>query len=298
MPADTVITRDGPVAVPLDYQVPTGTEIFPRSLSVSFDGSGAAGAYVPVLEVIAPNGHVTAYCARQTEVAAGESVLVSFFPGVAEADSSSSSDSGSGGISSLASPTGTILVGLPTGPDSTVDLPVTGVAAGTYGDSLTVPQITVDAEGRATLLTDVAIASGAGGGIVQVSKVALTSGDLTTSSTSFVDATGLTTTITTGAHRCVVIFTAAGHAPGVNNNMAVDLAIDGTRQGQTYGLVITQAANANVHNENLSFVYVTDALSAGSHTFKIQWRVDAGTGTLFASAGVTPAILTVLELGV
>ncbi len=134
--------------------------------------------------------------------------------------------------------------------------------------------------------------------LVQVSTVSLTSGDLTTTSTSFTDATGLTTTITTGAHRCLVIFSAAGHNNGSGSNIAVDLAIDGTRQGQTYGL-LTHAGQAGSNaNDSLGFVYLTNALSAASHTFKIQFRVDGGTGTIFASTGVTPAILTVIELGI
>jgi hypothetical protein len=96
----------------------------------------------------------------------------------------------------------------------------------------------------------------------------------------------------------LVIFSASGHNSGTGNNLAVDLAIDGTRQGQTYGLNVIQAAGTSVPNSNLGFVYLTAALTAASHTFKIQWRVDGTTGTLFASTGVTPAILTVIELGI
>lgn len=134
--------------------------------------------------------------------------------------------------------------------------------------------------------------------IPQVSKVSVTSGDLTTSSTTFVDATGLTTTITTGAHRCLVIFSGNAHVSGTTINAAFDLAVDGTRQGQTYGLTIAQqSGSASSPNMPVGFTYLTSALSAASHTFKIVWRVDgSGTGTLFASTGVTPAILTVIEL--
>lgn len=139
--------------------------------------------------------------------------------------------------------------------------------------------------------------SGAGfaGGIVQASKVALTSGDLTTSSTSFVDATGLTTTITTGGRRCLVIFQAAGNNNVANDNTAVDLAIDGTRQGGAYGLQFVSAGGAG-DNGDLGFTFLTDELAPGSHTFKIQFRVDGGTGKIWASSSVSPATLTVIEL--
>lgn len=143
--------------------------------------------------------------------------------------------------------------------------------------------------------------AGGGGGsasIIQVSQVSLTSGNLTTSSTTFVDATGVTTTITTGAHRCLVLFSAAGFNNTSGDNIAVDLAIDGTRQGQAYGLTLGQSTGAAAISHNLSFTFLTAALSAAAHTFKIMWRVDGvSTGTLFASTTVTPAILTVIELG-
>jgi hypothetical protein len=133
--------------------------------------------------------------------------------------------------------------------------------------------------------------------IVQVSKISLTSGDLTTSSTSFTDATGLTTTITTGAHRCLVMFCGTVLVQA-NTDVSVDLAIDGTRQGQTHGLIISgnNASNSVYYNE--SFTYLTDSLSAASHTFKIQWKTTSGTGTLNASTGLTPAFLIVVELGI
>lgn len=161
MPADAVITRDGPVAVPLDYLVPTGTEIVPRSISAKLDGTNAAGAFVPVLEVIAPNGHVTAYCARRLNIAAGASVLVSWFPG-ATVDPDTSSSPSAAGLSTITSPQGTLTVNNPTGPVVNIDMPVTGVAAGTYGDASHSAAITVDAEGRLTAASQVGIAGGSG----------------------------------------------------------------------------------------------------------------------------------------
>lgn len=81
MAADAVIVRAGPVAVPLDYTVPTGTEIVPRVVSASFDGSAATGPFVPTLDVISPQGNVVARCPLCSTIAAGGSAFVSWFPG-------------------------------------------------------------------------------------------------------------------------------------------------------------------------------------------------------------------------
>ena len=132
--------------------------------------------------------------------------------------------------------------------------------------------------------------------IVQVSRVTVTSGDLTTNSTSFVDATGLTTTITTGAHRCLILFTCSVLAQA-NTDVGLDLAVDGTRLGNTtHGLVLAGNNASNSVYYPASIFYVTDVLSAGSHTFKVQFRVTSGTATINASSGLNPAILTVIEL--
>jgi hypothetical protein len=138
-------------------------------------------------------------------------------------------------------------------------------------------------------------AAGGGGEFLQTSKVQVTSGDITTTSTTFVDLTGLTTTITTGAHRCIVIFNASGRVNSPTNALNIDIAIDGTRQGQSRGLLF--GGNTNSVGANpFSLWYLTGVLSAASHTIKIQWSVDSGgTATMFASTSVTPAILTVIE---
>jgi hypothetical protein len=118
--------------------------------------------------------------------------------------------------------------------------------------------------------------------------------------------TGATKTITipggggsgeflTGAHRCIVIFNASGRVNSPTNALNIDIAIDGTRQGQSRGLLF--GGNTNSVGANpFSLWYLTGVLSAASHTFKIQWSVDSGgTATMFASTSVTPAILTVIE---
>lgn len=137
------------------------------------------------------------------------------------------------------------------------------------------------------------VPAGSGGGIIQASRVTLTSGDLTTTSTSFTDATGLTTTLTTGAHRCLVTCAFAAKMSTAGIVAYFDIAVDGTRVGQTGGLQLFSGSEF----QTVTLSYLTDVLSAASHTIKVQWKVSSGTGTLLAGTVNTPAILTVIETG-
>jgi hypothetical protein len=78
--------------------------------------------------------------------------------------------------------------------------------------------------------------------------------------------------------------------------MCLDVTLDGTRLGQTFGL---QAADATVNAKavNMSFTHQsTSALSAASHEFRVQYRVTGSTGTFYASTGVVPFGFWVQEL--
>lgn len=138
--------------------------------------------------------------------------------------------------------------------------------------------------------------AGGGGSSTSLSydKKTLSSGDLNTTSTSFADIhANLNITISTGARRCKITFTGNGS----NNNTSqtqIDVELDGSRLGQAYGLSF--GGGVSGANFPLSFSIITDVLSAGSHTFKPQWRVDGNTGTLYASTTVTPIVFSVEEL--
>jgi len=127
-------------------------------------------------------------------------------------------------------------------------------------------------------------------GYAQSAIATRTAGDLTTTSTTFVDVTDMTVTLTTGARRCLVFCSALGGHTGSGSTL-IDIAVDGTRQGQTLGLT-----GGNSASFPLVLTFLTPVLSAGSHTIKLQWRVDAGTAQIYASTAISPAILTVLEL--
>lgn len=121
--------------------------------------------------------------------------------------------------------------------------------------------------------------SGVGGGAASdlaSARYVRSSGNYTITgagSTSFadVDATNLSLAITTGARRVMVVVQAVGSVSDGSGAIGLDINLDGARLGGTTGgLVHRQVAAAN-ENENLSFTYITDTLTAASHTFKLQW---------------------------
>lgn len=142
-------------------------------------------------------------------------------------------------------------------------------------------------------------ASGSGGAAdnLQAGKVKRTAGDFTTASTSFVDVTGMSVTLTTGARRCLVSVSCVISANNVAATMALTLDIDGTDQGgATVGfLSISQHASTN-ESVDASFSFLTDALTAASHTFKLRARVLNAAHTMTVYASDPPCILSVVEL--
>jgi hypothetical protein len=126
------------------------------------------------------------------------------------------------------------------------------------------------------------------------SRVLSVAGDFLTASTSFVDVSTMTITMTTGANRVKIGCIATGVNDTGGKDIALDVTIDGTAQGGTYGLQRVSAPTAN-YNCNLSFVYLSDTLSSASHTFKLQFRVESNNGKLRASTDV-PLIFWVEEI--
>lgn len=131
----------------------------------------------------------------------------------------------------------------------------------------------------------------ASGGLVQFSGVKLTSADITTTSTTFVDLTGVTITITTGARRVEVKFIACASINALGT-LSYDLLVDSTSIGGASGIMRATSPAAG-YIQNVSFSYMSDVLSAASHTFKIQWKTQLGTATTYASS--PPCIFQAIE---
>jgi len=132
----------------------------------------------------------------------------------------------------------------------------------------------------------------ASSGIIQVGIAKRTAGNIASNSSSFVDATGLTVTLTTGGHRCIVILLGSINVSA--SLAAVDIDIDGTREGDTGGLQYYTGAN-----QSMCLVHVTGVLSAASHTIKVQHLNigGGGTNTIYGQTGDNCARLFVVETG-
>ena len=87
------LTRDGPVAVPLDYDVPNGGDLAPVSVAATLDGTSAASNFYAVLQVLDPNGRSMGKYISSF-IAAGGSAEVTWFRSVMGGTSAGGSGSG------------------------------------------------------------------------------------------------------------------------------------------------------------------------------------------------------------
>jgi hypothetical protein len=78
--ADTQIRGLGTSPAPLSYVVPGSQEIVLVSLFAEFDGTGAAGSFLPCVRIVAPGGGVVGEYITDSAVAAGSSAEVTFAP--------------------------------------------------------------------------------------------------------------------------------------------------------------------------------------------------------------------------
>jgi hypothetical protein len=98
-----------------------------------------------------------------------------------------------------------------------------------------------------------------------------------------VDATDLSLTITTTGGDVMVCF--HGFVAWTGNGVFLDVTLDGTRIGGDDGIIRGAVANSS---ESLAFVRLVQSVSAGAHTFKLQWKVAASAAaTLYAGAGTS-----------
>lgn len=130
-------------------------------------------------------------------------------------------------------------------------------------------------------------ADGTGGGTITTgqsgaqSASATITGDITTTSTSYVDATGLTVTITTTGGDVLIWFSATVSI-SIAAGIKITLLKDGTTVAGTDGLIMFNPAAA-IDRTSASFVWRDAAPTSASHTYKIQWLVNGGTGTMYGN---------------
>ena len=110
-----------------------------------------------------------------------------------------------------------------------------------------------------------------------------TAGNVSTTSTSLVDLTGASITITTGANPINFSGCYSVRNNTVGGDIIFNFTIDDVLQFGTGGLVEDQ----NGDDSRWSMASPqgqSAALSAGSHTIKQQWLVGAGTGLILATS--------------
>ena len=93
--------------------------------------------------------------------------------------------------------------------------------------------------------------------------------DYQTTSTVFVDvdSTNLSFTLSTNGGDVLVHFDGTLRSGGTGIGVALDVAIDGVRLGGDEGLVVMYSSTGV-----MSFTRLVSGLSAGEHTFVLQWR--------------------------
>jgi hypothetical protein len=112
-------------------------------------------------------------------------------------------------------------------------------------------------------------------------RVVRTSGSVSTTSTSLVDLTGASITLTTGAFPVHVSFAGSWYNDTDNQALYINVDIDGALELGTNGIIQNDTFN---YESNASFSIDSAALTAASHTFKIKWKVSAGTGVILGSS--------------
>ncbi len=171
---------------------------------------------------------------------------------------------------------------LPTGTDTLVGLAATQTLT---NKTLTAPALGTPASGVLTNCTGLPA--------LGHSRVSLTSGNITTTSTSLADLTGATVTFTTGANPIHVSFAATWAQSTAGQTAFFTILVDGASQFGTAGLLYD--AHLSGYALSVSCAFDTAALSSGSHTIKVQWKVSAGTGTIYANSA-NAAILSAHEI--
>lgn len=141
----------------------------------------------------------------------------------------------------------------------------------------------------------------AGGGSAPASARYVRSGsNYTTSSATFVDidSTNMSLTIDIGPHPVQCMFWGATFVNNAAGEVAFDIMVDGVAQGSTFGLQYLQQHATASEGMNPSFNYLTDTLTSGSHTIKMQWRVGnaAHTATLYGGTGGINSGFAVVEV--
>lgn len=162
---DQQVLVTGTAPAPAHFTIPGSGQIRPKTIFAFYEGQSSGSPYLPALKITSDGGELIGIYTPCSPVAAGGSAAVTWFPGVDECCPSPPSSGGT--IEKITSNGATITVGSPRGPTTNVDLSLSGVTPGTYGDGAHVSQVNVNAEGIVTSASSIAI-SGTVGGFVKL----------------------------------------------------------------------------------------------------------------------------------
>jgi hypothetical protein len=189
--------------------------------------------------------------------------------------------------------TGTGLTGGPITTSGTVSLANTAVSAGTYGNSTTVSQITVDAQGRITSAANVSIASGGVGTVTQVNTgTGLTGGPVTSTGTISLANTAVVAAAYGSATQVGTFTVDAQGRLTAAANTAINIAVanvSGAVANTVYVLAGTGLSGGGNLASNVTVNLANTAVTAGSYgssTQVAQITVDA-QGRITAAANVS-----------
>jgi hypothetical protein len=108
-------------------------------------------------------------------------------------------------------------------------------------------------------------------------------GNINTTSTSFVEATNSNLSITTYGGNLLYWVTGASWNAGVGAFNTFDLAVDGIRQGHaTFGACIITTATANFRDNLNLLLLSTTQIDAGTHNASLYWKTSV-SGTANAN---------------
>ena len=125
-------------------------------------------------------------------------------------------------------------------------------------------------------------------------RVQRTAGDVATTSTTLVDFTGASITLTTGANPVLIGFEGLCFHDSVGQATRFNLDVDGTDILGAVGQDFEVAVASDKYN--CSFAVLSADLTAGSHTIKLQWStISAGTATVNCD-GDEPCTFWVVEV--
>ena len=79
----------GQAATPTHTTIPGNGQIRPKVIFAHYDGTAAGSVFVPAIKITSDGGELIAVCPCASSIAAGGSAVVSWFPGLATAQSAS-----------------------------------------------------------------------------------------------------------------------------------------------------------------------------------------------------------------